>query len=108
MQKRREDKRPKKNYQHDYNQPRKEYEDKNIPRRLGPYPPRPERENIEVTVDTEIPPMPAKHELLSKPNWDKEYKNDYEKLKEEIESIRNEKVKCLEMYRVNCTELFRK
>jgi len=107
MEKREKDKRPRKNYQDDYEQPRRQYEDRGIPRRPGPYPPRAERENIQITVDTEIPPMPSKHEQLSKPNWEKEYKNDYEELIEQIRSIKKEKVKCLEMYRVNCTELFR-
>jgi hypothetical protein len=106
MEKSKEDQKPRKNYQRDRNQPRRQYEDKGIPHRFGPYPPRRERENIEVNVDTEIPPMPAKHELLLKPNWEKEYKDEYDRLLEEIRKLKREKVKYLEMYRVNCTMLF--
>lgn len=68
---------------------------KGIPRRIGPYPERPPRENLQVTVDTVIPPLPGKHELIEKPNWDALYKKDYENFEKELEKLNNEKVRSI-------------
>ena len=50
------------------NKPKEQGEEhKGPPRRLTPPPPRVPKENITVTIETEIPPMPEKHQL-PKPN----------------------------------------
>jgi hypothetical protein len=104
MEKKKEAKGPIRNYEYDRNQPRQRYDDKGIPRRIKPHL-RKEREDIKVTVDTEIPPMPGKSEMLGKPNWELEYKKDYEKLTKNLREISKEKVICLEMCRVSYIEL---
>jgi len=62
------------------------------PRRRTPYPPKQPKENLEIKSDTEVPPMPAKHEILAKPNWETNYKKDFEAYNEELKKLKDEKV----------------
>jgi len=68
-------------------------EHKGPPRRLTPPPPRVPKEHIVVTIDTEIPPMPEKHHILPKPNWEANYKKDYDIYRTQINKLKDEKVK---------------
>ena len=36
--------------------------------------------------------MPAKHEILAKPNWETNYKKDFEAYNEELKKLKDEKV----------------
>lgn len=88
-----EDRRQRKGFEYKQNQPRPQLDQKGIPRRIGPYPARPPREDIQVTADTAIPPLPGKAEMLGKPNWEAEYKKEFEKYEEELKKLNNEKVR---------------
>jgi len=74
----------------DKGQRRERMNDKGIPYRKTPPPPRPPKQKIEITLQTEIPPMPQKHEMLNKPNWEKDYKKDYDTFEAEIQKVKNE------------------
>ena len=74
------------------NQARPEMGPKGIPRRIDPPPQHPPRDNLIITVDTVIPPMPGKQELIEKPYWETSYKKEYEVLKAELEKLSQEKV----------------
>ena len=77
-----------------YNRPHEEGKERNgPPRRLLPPPPRTAKEDIVVTLETPIPAMPEKHQLLSKPNWEANFKKDYDVYYDEIRKIREEKVR---------------
>lgn len=92
MRKRTNEREPGKNFEYKRNRPKPHIGPKGVPRRLGPYPPKPQREEIKVTVDTVIPTMPGKAELIGKPNWETDYKKEFDKLGEEIKKLKNEKV----------------
>ena len=69
------------------------YKDRNgPPRRQGGLPPRQPKEHIEVTIDTVIPPMPEKFEILAKPNWESKFLPEYNKFREENDKLRKERV----------------
>lgn len=65
---------------------------KGPPKRRIPAPPRGQREKIVVTVNTEIPPLPAKHEILPKPNWEANYEKEFKGYKAEGNSLKEKKV----------------
>lgn len=62
------------------------------PRRRTPPPPRAPKENIQITLETEVPAMPEKHQILGKPNWEGQYKKDFEAYENEIRKLKVEKV----------------
>jgi len=66
---------------------------KGPPRRRTAPPERQPKENITVTADTVVPPMPAKHELIAKPNWETTaYKAEYDNYTKEIEEVKKKMV----------------
>lgn len=67
-------------------------ERKGPPRRRIPPPPRAPREHTVVTSKTVVPPMPEKHELLPKPNWEQNYAPEFQNYRKEIEKVKEEKV----------------
>ena len=67
-------------------------ERKGPPRRRAPPPPRGPRDETVVTINTVIPPMPVKHEILGKPNWEQHYELEFKTLRQEIERLKEEKV----------------
>lgn len=83
---------PRRGYKRGEGQGRPQLGPKGIPKRLGHPPERPPKENIQVTVDTVIPLMPTKHELLEKPNWDANYKKEYDIFEKELAKLNEEKV----------------
>lgn len=93
MRKRTNERGPRRNFEYKRNQPNPHLGPRGVPRRIEPYPPKPQREDIKVTVDTVIPPIPGKAELVGKPNWETEYKKEFDRLGEEIKKLKNEKVK---------------
>ncbi len=76
-----------------YNSNEKKEERTGPPRRLLPPPPRVPKENITVTIDSEIPPMPEKHQILPKPNWEGNYKKDYDVYRAQVNKLKEEKVR---------------
>lgn len=76
-----------------YHPPAKYEDRKGPPRRRTPPPPRAPKENIKVTAETEVPPMPEKHQILNKPNWETQYKAEYDAFENEIRKVKNEKVR---------------
>jgi hypothetical protein len=78
-------------------QPETEYKrgkrmDRTSPPGRGYLPQRAPKEHIEITLDTVIPPMPDKKEILAKPNWESKYLPEYNKFREENEKLRKERV----------------
>ena len=72
-----------KDYSKDYKGP---------PRRRTAPPARQPKENIIVTVDTVIPPMPDRHDLIVKPNWETSYKAEYDNYTKEIDEVKKKMV----------------
>lgn len=62
------------------------------PRRQGRLPERAPKEHIEVKIDTVVPPMPEKRDILAKPNWDTKFQPEYTKLREDTDKLRKERV----------------
>jgi hypothetical protein len=76
----------------EYEEYKKGDERKGAPRRRGPLPMRQPKEHIEITADTVIPPMPEKHQILPKPNWEANYEAEYRKIQEELDKLKAERV----------------
>lgn len=61
------------------------------PRRRFPPPPKVPREKITVTLETVVPELPTPEETLSKPDWAKDYKKDYEDLYKQTSEVKAKK-----------------